>query len=622
VQLYAGSTSDFITDAVQHRVAEKLGDSYYEYFRFRASASEFASWQNSLTALTSHLQYAGLRDQGIALELQLPLASARLDALLTGADATGRERAVIVELKQWTNASESDIDDCVVTFLGGREREIPHPSVQVANYRSHLADMNSAFHDGAATIDLDACAWLHNLGDASRDILRSERYASALASAPLFTGRDATNFRDYLRDRLGSGGGMPILEKITNGRYAPSKKLLEHTARVIAGEPTYSLLDEQIVAYNLILTAARKGLRTKADRAVVVVKGGPGTGKSVLALNVMAELLREKKNVQHATGSKAFTENLRRVLGPRSRPLLQYFNSYGSADPGVVDVLVCDESHRIRTTSNSLYTPKAKRSDRPQIDELMAAARLSVFFIDDHQAVRPGEVGSSTLIRESAARHDAAYREVELTTQFRCAGSEAYVDWVDQLLEIRKTGETMLGAPNFDFRIFESPAELEAAVIGKSRAGVSARMSAGFCWSWSDPNPDGTLAPDVVIGDFARPWNAKPDAARLKKGIPKASFWASDPGGIGQIGCVYTAQGFEFDYIGVIFGRDLVYDPEAATWVGQPSASRDHVVKTRSGARFTDNVKNAYRVLMTRGMQGCYVYFEDPATRAFVESRM
>jgi hypothetical protein len=423
MQLYAGSTSDFITDAVQHRVAEKLGDSYYEYFRYRASASEFASWQNSLTALTAHLQYAGLRDQGIAL--------------------------------------------------------------------------------------------------------------------------------------------------------------------------------------------------------IVVVKGGPGTGKSVLALNVMATLLAEGKNVQHATGSKAFTENLRKVLSPRARPLLHYFNSYGSADPGVVDVLVCDESHRIRTTSNSMYTPKSKRSEKSQVNELVDAARLSVFFIDDHQAVRPGEVGSSTLLRETAAAYDAAYREVELHTQFRCAGSEAYVAWLDQLLEIRKTGSFTLGTDSgFDFRIFDTPLDVERAIRAKAAAGASARMAAGFCWAWSDPNPDGTLVADVVIGDYARPWNAKPDAARLKKGIPKASFWASDPGGIDQIGCIYTAQGFEFDYAGVLFGRDLVYDPATSAWVGRPACSHDRVVRTRSGARFIDNVKNAYRVLLTRGMQGCYVYFDDPATRAFVESRL
>jgi DUF2075 family protein len=622
MQLYAGSTNEFISAAVQHRIAEMLGESYYQYFRFRASASEFASWQNSLTALTAHLQYAGLRDQGIALELQLPLSSSRLDAMLTGHDAQGSERAVIVELKQWTTVEATDTDDCVVTYLGGKLRELPHPSLQVANYRQYLSDMNSAFHRRAAGIELDACSWLHNLDNGSRAFLTSERFADVLAAAPLFTGHDADGFRTFLQERLAAGNGLPVLERITAGRYAPSKKLLAYTARVIAGEPAYTLLDDQIVAFKSILTLARKGLRGKGERTVVVVKGGPGTGKSVIALNVMGELLKEGKNVQHATGSKAFTENLRKVLGSRARPLLQYFNSYGAADPGAVDVLVCDESHRIRRTSNSLYTPKAKKTERPQIDELIAAARLSVFFIDDHQSVRSDEVGSSALLREAAVARGATYREIELQTQFRCAGSDAYIDWLDQLLEIRKTGRFELGRSGFDFKLVESPQSLEAAIRTRAAEGDSARMAAGFCWKWSDPTSDGSLVDDVVMGAFARPWNAKPDAVRLKKGIPKASFWASDPGGIEQVGCVYTAQGFEFDYIGVIFGRDLRYDARSRTWVGDPSASRDHVVKTRSGARFTDNVKNAYRVLLTRGMRGCYVYFEDAETRAFVESRL
>jgi DUF2075 family protein len=623
MQLYAGSTTDFVKDSIQHLVAEKLGESYYQYFRYRASVSEFASWQNSLTALTTQIQYAGLRDQGIALELKLPLTSARLDALITGTDIAGTDQAVIVELKQWSSVEPCDIDNTVLTQLGGQLREVPHPSNQVGNYRIQLSDTNSAFHDGPSPVGLDACSWLHNLNDASREYLRSDAFADVVSMAPIFTGHDADAFRDFLLSRVGNGRGLPVLDRVINGRFAPSKKLLDHTARVIAGEPTYTLLDDQIVAFNTIMTIARKAFRSKSQHAVVVIKGGPGTGKSVLALNVMGDLLKEGKNVQHASGSKAFTENLRKKLGPRTRPLLQYFNSYGSADPCVVDVLVCDESHRIRKTSNNLYTPKAKKTDRPQIDELIEASKLSVFFIDDHQAVRSDEVGSSSMIREAAILRGAAYREAELHTQFRCAGSEIYIDWLDQLLEIRKTGETTLGKESgFDFQILDSPQSVEAAVRAKVSHGVSARMVAGFCWPWSQPETDGSLVDDVVLGEYRRPWNAKPDAARLKKGIPKASFWASDPGGIDQIGCVYTAQGFEFDYVGVIVGLDLCYDAATTSWTGNPKHSRDHVVRTRSGPRFTDNVKNTYRVLLTRGMLGCYVYFMDDSTRAFVESRL
>jgi DUF2075 family protein len=173
----------------------------------------------------------------------------------------------------------------------------------------------------------------------------------------------------------------------------------------------------------------------------------------------------------------------------------------------------------------------------------------------------------------------------------------------------------------FEFRIFGSPDSLEAAIRRKVVQGVSARMTAGYCWKWSDPRPDGTLVEDVVIGDYRRPWNAKPDAGKLARGIPKSNLWALEPGGIEQVGCVYTAQGFEFDYVGVIFGTDLVYDPDKGEWVGDPKRSFDGSVK-RGKDRFAEFVKNTYRVLLSRGLKGCYVHFIDKDTERFVRSRM
>lgn len=229
-------------------------------------------------------------------------------------------------------------------------------------------------------------------------------------------------------------------------------------------------------------------------------------------------------------------------------------------------------------------------------------------------------MGSTTLIRETAVRHDARFETIDLRTQFRCAGSDEYIDWIDQLLEVRKTGVTRFAKNNFDVTLYDSPKDLEASILRLQREGYGARLTAGYCWPWSDPDAAGNLIDDIVVGEFHRPWNAKPDARKLAGGIPAAQFWASDPKGIGQVGCVYTAQGFEFDYAGVIWGPDLVI--RGGTWIGQTSGSRDHVVKTRSGARFTDIVKNAYRVLLTRGLRGCHVCILDAETRRYVAARL
>jgi len=293
-----------------------------------------------------------------------------------------------------------------------------------------------------------------------------------------------------------------------------------------------------------------------------------------------------------------------------------------NAETNVIDVMIADEGHRIRETSNNRFTPKTKQSRVPQIQELLKASRTSVFFIDDNQIVRPGEIGSTDYIKTEAEKLHCDVREFELEAQFRCAGSDAFVSWVNNTLGIQRTAHVMWNQNDeFDFRIMPTPQSLEDAIRQKLKEKPTARLAAGFCWPWSNPKSDGTLVSDVVIGEYARPWNAKSDSGSLAPGIPKESLWAYEPDGVNQIGCVYTAQGFEFDYIGVIFGPDLVYLPEKADWQGDKAKSFDTVVK-RSGNRFTQMVKNTYRVLLTRGMKGCYVHFMNKDTENFFRSRM
>ena len=553
--------------------------------------------------------------------MQLPLSSARLDCFLTGRDQQGTDQAVILELKQWEDADACDVDECVVTFLAGRKRVVPHPSVQVRNYKQYLLDTQTVYEE-EPDLTLSACSYLHNLAFDPISPLFDNRFSDTLAECPLFAGNQSEELRTFLRDRLKAGHGDEVLNRVTTSKYRASRKLLDHVASVIRGNPVYSLLDDQIVVYNTILSNARKGVHAK-HKAVVLARGGPGTGKSLIAINVMAALADQGYNAQYATGSKAFTENLRRAVGSRAAVQFKYFNSYAVAYDGVIDVLLCDEAHRIRESSNSRFTPKATRSSRDQIDEVVAASKTSVFFIDDDQVVRPGEIGSADLIRRTAAKFGATLIEEELKTQFRCAGSAAYVSWLDNLLGINASGDDVFESTDaFEFSLVDSPIELEAEIRVKVQEGSTGRIVAGFCWPWSGPRQDGTLVDDVQIGDYRRPWNAKRDAGKLARGIPQASYWATDPGGIDQIGCIYTAQGFEFDYVGVILGPDLVYDASIGAWIGRKEESRDSTVARRSGGGFTQLVKNAYRVLLTRGMKGCFVYVIDKPTGHFIGSRI
>lgn len=326
----------------------------------------------------------------------------------------------------------------------------------------------------------------------------------------------------------------------------------------------------------------------------------------------------------HLTGSKAFTENMRKLVGSKAAAQFSYFNinKRGDVTPNHFDALILDEAHRIRETSRDRFTKVSDWSGLSQVDELLSAAKVCVAFIDDRQIVRPGEVGSATLLRAAAERVGAEILDFELDAQFRCSGSDGFINWIDNTLDIRRTANVLWSRSDpYEFAICSSVAEMEALIFRKQGAGSTARLAAGFCWPWSDPAPDGSLVRDVTIGEWSMPWNAKPDAGRLAKGIPKSNFWASEPAGVYQVGCVYTAQGFEFDYVGVIFGQDLRYDWDAGIWVGDRTKSHDTTVK-RSGERFTELVKNTYRVLLTRGIKGCFVYFEDEGTRRFFQSRL
>jgi hypothetical protein len=622
MKLYAGTTTDFVLDATRNHIAGRLESAFLAYYRYRPPHGEVRSWEESLARLGLVVSAARLEDHGIFLEYQLPLTSRRLDALITGEDARGAQNAVIIELKQWETAEPTDTEELVSTWVGGAHRDTLHPSVQAGQYRDYLADMHEAFYGEQDPVVLSACSYLHNYRTVEGDAILDPKFNEWLERIPLFDADCGADLQEFLGRHLEKGRGLPILKRIEEGRIRPNKKLLEHVGKVIAGEPRFVLLDEQRVVFERALAEARRGV-SGAGKRVLLVQGGPGTGKSVLAANLVGRLSADGLNAQYATGSKAFTQTLRKVVRARAGAQFRYFNSYTEAEPDSVDVLVCDESHRIREKSTNQFTPTAVRSSlRPQVDELLAAAKVSVFFIDDRQIVRPGETGSAELIRTHAAAAGAQLWEYRLEAQFRCAGSDAFVDWTDNTLGIQPTANQVWNQKDesFEFRVFSTMEVLDRAIRDRAAAGASARLVAGFCWPWSNPRADGTLVEDVVAGSFRRPWNAKSSAGRLAAGIPPENLWAYDPKGIEQVGCIYTAQGFEFDYVGVIWGNDLRYDQHAQRWIGDRSHSRDTVVR-RSGDRFVALVKNTYRVLLSRGLKGCYVYCQDAETAKFLLSR-
>jgi len=621
MRLYQGPTQQFIKDINHNIIVDKLKENFENYYGHKVNIGEMNSWNNSLQFVKNLVIEFDLTDDAICVEYELPYTHERIDCLLFGRDNNLQENVVIIELKQWSKVEDCDIDGNVVTFIGGANRMIAHPSLQVEGYHLLLKDFLDVF-DVNPKMELQSCVYCHNYSK-NENTLFLPKFNDIVQRFPVFTKDDFQTFGNFLKEKLGKGDGLEVLNRFSKSNVRPSKKLLDHTSKMITGQKIFHLIDEQIAANNTILDRAKKFSKLK-KKSVIIVKGGPGTGKSVIALNVLAELLSRGQKVFHATGSKSFTTTLQNIVGKRAASQFKYFNNFAqkSVSENELDVLICDEAHRIRKTSNTRFTRRDSRSELPQVNELVRAAKVSIFFIDDKQIVRPDEIGSVALIKETAEKYGSEIFEFELKTQFRCSGSDGYLNWLDNTLQVRETANLFLSKiEKMDFKIFNSPSELYNAINEKNKEKAnSARLVAGFCWPWSDPKPDGTLVADVQIGDFKMPWEGR-DGKYLAPGIPQWFQWAYDPNGVNQCGCIYTVQGFEFEYIGVIFGNDLIYDTNGKKWVGIKENSEDLTLK-RAKENFTEYAKNVYRVLMTRGMKGCYVYFMDKETERFFKSRI
>ena len=613
--LYEGTIEQFNEDVMQNCVADRAAEKYQAHYNRKPGVREYRSWQHSLPILNNSFSYAGLKDIHLLLEYELPYSSQRIDVLLFGESSEKQGNVVILELKQWSNdkVTVAPSEGNVIADYGNFRKEQAHPSLQVQGYYFHLKDFLHIFNEKKAP-ELSGSTYAFNYSKTNGNtLLFSEENKLLLSKFPIFAKEEAVELGRYLKDRLHGGKGKILYERFLVSAISPSKRLLDHTSEMINKQQIFNLIDEQIAAYNSIKHKAKQLAKTK-KKSLVIVKGGPGTGKSVIALEVMGELLRQGKKVFHATGSSAFTNTLRKIVGVRAKNLFKFFNSFMTTESDSFDVLICDEAHRIRESSASRYTPRTQRTGLPQIDELLKIAKLSIFFIDENQIVRPNEVGSIAMIKEAASRFgidESDISEFELQTQFRCSGSDAYLQWLDHVLEIRDTEIKEFDA-KMQFRIFDNPSDMMTEIRKRnSEKPNSARIAAGFCWPWSQPKSDGSLVNDVKIGSFEMPWENKSQFWK----------WATDDSGMEQVGTVYTAQGMEFDYVAVIFGNDLVYDLKSKRWKAIPENSHDTQV-TRNNPALVSHLKNVYRVLMSRAHRGVYVYFMDKDTEKYFRNHM
>lgn len=652
--LYKERQAQFINDVERNLVSQKMRHTA-EQTGIHSAENEIASWENNAPHIARLLTQCEAKDSYVTFEFLVPFSRKRIDCMIYGKGEDNAENVIHIELKQWSNKTvgiadsegnfttddtanrqPDDVIFNVEAFTGHANRIVAHPSQQVKGYQGYLSNFIEVFSNHEVSLTGLAYCYNYTKNDTKNPAyLYDEKYASLLSQYPTYAKDQFDELTEKLKKLLKNGDGLSIFNKVDRSPIRPSKKLLDEVSTMIenGNSSAFSLIEEQLVARNMILAKIRPLLKRNGDfqKSVIIVKGGPGTGKTVIALHLMAELSKYTNdnnglNIQYATKSKPLLEGVKYNIKNEAKLMFHNVLNYipSLVKPNSVDVLLVDEAHRIQKSPNHQYTKPENRTDMSQIDAIIQSAKVNVFFIDDKQAIRGVEIGSAELIREAAENFGAHVEECELTAQFRCNGCDDYLKWIDSIL-YNETIASGLNLNDFDLRIFEDVQEMYNKLVEQNNVeGQDARLMAGFCWPWSTDVVNGDLVKDVCIGNFAMPWETSDRVpySKLVKKYPKWFEWAYKPLGIEQVGCIYTAQGFEFSYAGVIIGPDLKYDKTLGRVITDKNACKDPVLRRNvkeANMTYDDYVRNIYRVLMSRGMKGCFLYICDDNLRNYMK---
>lgn len=617
--IYSGSKADFMVQVEEDTIAYTIRDNILEKMHRKTPDAEFRSWVNSLEYMYKVLNDDGIpRNSGIAIEYNLPNTAKRVDFLVSGYDAKRTANVVIIELKQWEKLNKVEgLDALVETFTGGRERRVVHPSYQAWSYAEMIRDYNE--YAQIAGVNLWPCAYLHNYMRVQDDPLDDPIYKDYLDEAPAFAKGDVRKLREFIKRVVETGDDSEILYEIDNGRIKPSKSLQDAIVGMLESSPEFNLIDDQKVVFERIMELSRQCERDGKKR-VLIATGGPGTGKTVIAMNLLARLTQEGVFVQYCSKNSApRTVYAKKLKGHRTKSSIDNMfkgsGAYMEAPRNAVGVVLADEAHRLNEKSG-LYGNQGVN----QIHEIIHAARLSVFFIDECQRVTVKDIGSVGEIKRWAAVNGAEVHEEELTSQFRCNGSDGYLAWLDDALEIRETANYDIEGIDYDFEVLDSPDEMRQKVIERNQGSNKSRILAGYCWNWPRAGRADTNTHEITIGDFEISWN-----------LDGGEAFALSPTSINEAGCIHTTQGLEFEYVGVIIGDDLRYEGDHVVTDYTKRAGTDQSIKglkkmeredPKHALKLADEIiKNTYRTLMTRGMKGCYVYATDPNLRSYLKER-
>ncbi|MCR4640579.1 MAG: DUF2075 domain-containing protein [Lachnospiraceae bacterium] len=618
--VYDGVKTDFLSSCERDSIAVEIEENILTKLGKHTPKAEFRSWENSLNYMYKVLNDDEIpSDAGVAIEFNIPQTSKRVDFMISGYDGQDEPGMIIVELKQWESMTEVKGTDALVeTYVGNGKHRVVHPSYQAWSYAQLIRDYNQTVQD--KRIRLSPCACLHNYIRHANDPLDAEQYRDYLDDAPAYTKGQLELLRTFIKTSIKKGDGEEVLYQLDHGKIRPSKSLQNAIGSMLKGNREFIMIDEQKVAYEEIL---RFSVQCQKDykKRTVIVRGGPGTGKTVIAINLLSELTQKDQLVQYVSKNSAPRQvYLKKLKGQIKKSsvdnMFKGSGTYTDVGRNAIQTILCDEAHRLNEKSGMFHN-----LGENQIKEIIHAAYCSVFFIDESQRVTMDDIGSVAEIEKWAKKEGSELHFLELESQFRCNGSDGYLAWLDDVLDIRETANYDLEGIDYDIRICDTPGEMRELVVERNRLSNRARILAGYCWEWFKKEQNNTDYHDIRIGDFEMSWN-------LGNGEPFAVSETS----INEVGCIHTSQGLEFDYVGVIIGDDMRFENGQVVTDHTKRAKTDQSMKgikklfaespAEAKKRADEIIKNTYRTLLTRGMKGCYIYCTDPGMSAYLKRRL
>jgi len=615
--IYQNTRTAFLKDVNDAEIDEVIKSAFKAKQLSIPAENELRSWRNSLVYMGQVLNDDELpRDCGVAIEYKIPQTSKRIDFIITGFSESKKEHAVLVELKQWDSAEMTDQDAIVRTYINKGKKEVNHPSYQAWSYSALLEGFNEAVY--TIPIQLKPCAYLHNYP--ADGVINNKFYSDYINKAPLFLKADKLKLREFIKQYVKYGDQKQIIYKIEQGKIRPSKGLADSLASMLKGNQEFILIDDQKTVFEKALSMAKTASGEK--KKVFIVEGGPGTGKTVVAVNLLVKTTNlglmshyvTKNAAPRAVYEAKLTGSIKKS---HISNLFKGSGAYYASEKNSMDVLIVDEAHRLNEQSG-LYSNLGEN----QIKEIIQTAKCAVFFIDEDQRVTIQDIGTKKEIIKWARLADAEIYEAELSSQFRCSGSDGYLAWLDSLLQIKDTANDTLDSKEYDFRVFDSPNDLRDEIFRLNRLNNKARLVAGYCWDWKSKKDPNAYDIELKGFDFKMQWNL----------ASYGSTWLINPESVSEVGCIHTCQGLELDYIGVIIGLDLVVRNGKLITDATKRSSMDRSIRgfknllkqNKSGTEiFLDKIiKNTYRTLMTRGLKGCFVYCTDSETSSFIKTKL